>query len=106
MAELSDPDDDQQRVLVLPVTSAHDGLEHLVDEHMMTIGNAGRYTGLCGRRVWAAVLACPPGPPCPSCLSARHAHQPGGRRKRQTGRSGVWTRLTGWLNRVRRNVPR
>lgn len=97
------PDDDQQRGVVLPVTSAHDGLEHLVAEEMMTIGNAGRYTGLCGRRVWAAVLACPPGPPCRGCIVVHHAHELGRQRKHRMGRRGVWTRLTGW---VRRSVPR
>ena len=99
MTELSGADDDQQRGVVLPVTSAHDGLEHLVAEHLMTIGNAGRYTGLCGRRVWAAVLACPPGPPCPGCIAVRHAHQSRRRPNRRTGRRGMWTRLTSWLHR-------
>lgn len=98
MTELTGTDDDQRRVVVLPVTSAHDGLEHLVAEDMMTIGNAGRYTGLCGRRVWAAVRACPAGPPCPGCIAVRDTSVLGGRRNRR----GMWTRLTSWLNRRRR----
>jgi hypothetical protein len=58
MTELADTNDDQR--WVLPVTSAHDGLEHLVTEDMMTIGTAGRYctqgcAGVgCGRRCWPA----------------------------------------------------
>lgn len=99
MAELTGADDESRRGLVLPVTSAHDGLEHLVAEDMMTIGNAGRYTGLCGRRVWAAVLACPPGPPCPGCIAVRYARLPGRRRNHRTGRHRMWPRLTGWLHR-------
>lgn len=104
MAELTGADDDQRPEVVLPVTSAHDGLEHLVAEHMMTIGNAGRYTGLCGRRVWAAVLACPPGPPCPGCIAVRYAHQLGHRGNRRTNRHRMCTGLTGWLNRMRRKA--
>lgn len=34
--------DDDRRLAVLPVTSARDGREHLVAEHMMTVGSAGR----------------------------------------------------------------
>lgn len=102
MAELTGADDDQQWVMVLPVTSAHDGLEHLVAEDMMIIGSAGRYTGLCGRRVWAAALACPAGPPCPSCITVRDTSVLGGRRNRRRHRRGMWARLTGWLNRRRR----
>ncbi len=71
MAELTGADDDQRRVVVLPLTSALDGLEHLVAEHLMTISNVGRYPGLCGGRVWAAVRACPAGPPCPGCIAVR-----------------------------------
>ncbi len=60
MTELADTNDDQR--WVLPVTSAHDGLEHLVTEDMMTIGTAGRYctrgcAGVgCGRRCWPAQI--------------------------------------------------
>jgi hypothetical protein len=102
MTELTGADDGQRRVVVLPVTSAHDGLEHLVAEDMMTIGNAGRYTGLCGRRVLAAALACPAGPPCSSCIAVRDTFVFGDRRNRRTHRHGLWTRLISWLNRRRR----
>jgi hypothetical protein len=96
MTELAGTDDDQR--WMLPVTSAHDGLEHLVTEDTMTLGTAGRYTGLCGRRVWAAVLACPAGPPCPDCLAVRDTPVPGGRGNRR----GRWPRLISWLTRRRR----
>lgn len=100
MTELTGTADDQR---VLPVTSARDGLEHLVAEHLMTIGTAGRYPGLCGCQVWAAALVCPPGPPCPGCLAVRGTSVRGGRQRNQrTHRRGRWTRLTGWLNRRRR----
>jgi hypothetical protein len=95
MTELPGTDDDQRRVVVLPVTSAHDGLEHLVAEHMMTIGSAGRYPGLCGRRVWAAALACPAGPPCPRCTAVRDTSVLSARRTRRR----IWTRLTAWRRR-------
>jgi hypothetical protein len=93
MTELAGTDDDQR--WVLPVTSAHDGLEHLVTEDTMTLGTAGRYTGLCGRRVWAAVLACPAGPPCPDCLTVRDTSALDGRGNRH----GRWTRLISWFTR-------
>ncbi|MGH3930780.1 MAG: hypothetical protein ACRDTF_12465, partial [Pseudonocardiaceae bacterium] len=106
MVELTGADDDQRPVVVLRVTSAHDGLEHLVPEHLMTIANAGRYTGLCGRRVWAAVLTCPAGPPCPGCLAVRQVPEPDGRRNRRTNRRGVCARLITWLIPTRRRRPR
>ncbi len=102
MAELIGADDDQRPVVVLRVTSAHDGLEHLVPEHLMTIANAGRYTGLCGRRVWAAVLTCPPGPLCSGCLAVNKTHESSGRRNRRTSRRGVCARLITWLIPTRR----
>ncbi|MGH3943155.1 MAG: hypothetical protein ACRDTG_31935 [Pseudonocardiaceae bacterium] len=99
MAELTDAEEGQRPVVALRVTSALDGREHLVAEHLITITNAGRYVGLCGRQVWAAALICPPGPPCSGCLAVRHSQQLGARRNRRTPRRGLWTRLTGRRNR-------
>lgn len=86
--------DDDRHDAVLPVTSARDGQEHLVAEHLMTVGSAGRYSALCGHRVWAAVLACPSGPPCADCLTIRN---PRGRRHCRANQRRVWTRLAAWL---------
>lgn len=59
------------RAVVLGVTCGRDGYEHLVADEAMTPGCAGRYPAICGHRVWAAVLACPSGPPCPACVAVR-----------------------------------
>lgn len=79
--------------VVFPVTSVRDGLEHLVTDEAMTIGNPDRYLALCGHRVLAAALVCPPGPPCPTCVAVRSADAAGDRRHRRTAWSRVWARL-------------
>lgn len=82
------------RTVAVPVTSDRDGFEHLVAESAMTPGSAGRYVACCGRVVWAAALACPPGPRCPACVAVRNADAArAGRRRRQQ-----WA----WLTLVRR----
>ncbi len=56
-----------------PVTSAADGRCHRGADDAYTAGPAarsGRYTELCGHRVLAAALVCPPGPDCRSCAAA------------------------------------
>lgn len=78
--------------VALPVTSARDGLEHLVADEAMT-GNAGRYVALCGRAVWAASLACPAGRSCQSCVAA-HTSDAASRRRYP---AGLWA----WLNPIR-----
>jgi hypothetical protein len=60
-----------RRIFALSLTSTQDGYEHLVAEDAMTVGKAGRVTALCGRSVWAAALACPPGPRCRACNAVR-----------------------------------
>ncbi|MBA3575575.1 MAG: hypothetical protein H0W37_11585 [Pseudonocardiales bacterium] len=48
-----------------PVTSATDGRTHRIADDAYLAGlvaGSGRYTALCGRRVVAAALVCPPGP--------------------------------------------
>ena len=85
------------------VTCAQDGRDHLVSDEAMAAGlsgHAGRYVALCGHRVSAAVLACPPGPPCSRCVALWRAwanasrpvnrHQ---RRHHRPPRLGVVTRL-------------
>ena len=89
-----------RRSPVLRVTSVRDGREHLVADHLMTVGSAGRYPALCGHRVWAAILACPSGPPCEDCLTVRHSHMSvatGRRRHRRSHQRRLWTRLVAWL---------
>lgn len=81
------------------VTSVRDGREHLVAQEAMTPGSAGQYPALCGRRVWAAALACPAGRPCPACFAVGTAYAAGARRRRQH-RTELWA----WLNRLRRRV--
>lgn len=88
---------DDHHPVVLPVTSARDGREHLVAEHLMTIGSAGRYPALCGHRVWATALACPSGPPCRACLAVRNPRSSGRRRHRRTSQLRVWNRFASWL---------
>lgn len=91
--------------LVLRVTCARDGREHLVAEELMTPGSAGRYVALCGHRLLAAVLACPPGPSCPTCIAV-HKAATGGRRSRRTDRPGVWACLNARLRGRRRGHSR
>lgn len=90
------------RSIAVPVVSARDGLEHLVAESTMTPGSAGRYVACCGRVVWAAALACPPGPRCPDCVAARTSEPARQRRRHRQHRPGVRT----WLNPVRRHHHR
>jgi hypothetical protein len=92
--------------VVLRVTCARDGREHLVAEELMTPGSAGRYVALCGHRLLAAVLACPPGPSCPTCVAVRKAAVADGRRSRRTDRPGVWARLGARLRGRRRSHSR
>lgn len=89
------------RTIAFPVTSTGDGFEHLVADTEMTPGSAGRYVALCGRSVWAAALACPPGPRCPACITMHNTVQGGRQRHRRTDRRGVWARLTGRLRHPR-----
>lgn len=84
--------------VVLRVTSMRGGYEHLVAEEAMTPESAGRYVALCGHGVWAAVLACPAGPPCSKCSAVRRAAVAAERKKRQRG---VWARLVARLRRAR-----
>ena len=56
-----------------PVTSGADGRCHRVADDAYTTGlvaRSGRYTALCGHRVVAAALVCPPGPDCQGCAAA------------------------------------
>ncbi|MGH3929477.1 MAG: hypothetical protein ACRDTF_05815 [Pseudonocardiaceae bacterium] len=102
MPELTGSDGDRRRVVVLPVTCCRDGREHLVTENEIVPANAGRYTAVCGHRMLAAVLACPAGPPCRACITARSANQPRRRRTCPTGQQGVWARITTRLKLARR----
>lgn len=87
--------------VVLRVTCGRDGYEHLVNDEAMTPGCAGRYPALCGHPVWAAVLACPSGPPCLACVAVRRAQIANERGHRW----GVWSQLLDrW--RGRRRVAR
>ncbi|MGH3815520.1 MAG: hypothetical protein ACRDUV_24230 [Pseudonocardiaceae bacterium] len=90
------------RTVAVPVTSARDGFEHLVADAAMTPGSAGRYVSLCGRSVWAAALACPPGPRCPACVAARTPDPAMQRRRHRQRRPGVWA----WLSLVWRRRHR
>lgn len=90
-----------RRVIALPLTSAPDGYEHLVCEDAMTTGKAGRFTTLCGRAVWAAALACPPGPRCRACLATRDIDATDGLLHRGTNQRRMWT-LAAWLHRPSR----
>ena len=54
------------------MTCAADGLAHLLTDDAHTAGLAagnGLYRALCGHRVAAAPLICPPGPSCPRCAT-------------------------------------
>lgn len=104
MADLHDAAENRQPapVVVLPVTCARDGREHLVTEDEMVPGNAGRYMTLCGQRILAAVLACPPGPRCPHCIRVHTAAA----RNRRANRPGAWARLTTRLTPTRRRRRR
>lgn len=101
MADLAGAGDERpvRRGVALPVTSARDGLEHLVADESMTPENAGRYVALCGRTVWAAALACPAGKPCSACIAVRRLAVVDGRRRERTDRHGMWARLTTRLRR-------
>jgi hypothetical protein len=90
------------RTVAVPVTSTRDGFEHLVTEDAIAPSNASRYAALCGRDVWTAALAAPPGPRCPACVAVRNADTSDGPRHRRPTRSGAWARLTGLL---RRQLP-
>ena len=91
-----------RHTVALPVTSARDGLEHLVVDEAITPGNSGYCVAFCGRAVWAAALVCPPGPQCPACIAVRDADA-GSKRRRHRQRLPVWwTRL----NLVRRGRHR
>ncbi|MGH3822776.1 MAG: hypothetical protein ACRDRA_08075 [Pseudonocardiaceae bacterium] len=81
------------RVAVLQVTSVRDGLEHQVSEHTMMIGNSGHYVALCGHRVLAAALACPPGRPCPNCVAIRRADASTKGLYRRPDQPGIWAQL-------------
>ncbi|MGH3947449.1 MAG: hypothetical protein ACRDRY_09575 [Pseudonocardiaceae bacterium] len=89
------------RTVAVPVTSALDGLEHLVADAAIAPGNAGRYGALCGRNVWAAALACPAGPRCPACVMVHNADVVGPPRHRLPNRRGTWARLVSTLRRPR-----
>lgn len=86
-----------KQAVALPVTSVRDSLEHLVADEAMTPGNAGHYIALCGRDVSAAALACPAGPPCPACVTARTSDAANQRRRHRQDRPGIWA----WLNPAR-----
>lgn len=103
MASITGVGDERRtwRAGAVPVTSAGDGFEHLVAEATMTPGNAGSYVAVCGRRMWAAALACPAGPRCSDCLAVTHADPAGRARHRRRDRSGVWARLTALLRHPR-----
>lgn len=88
--------------VAVPVTCARDSFEHLVADSAMTPGSAGRYVSLCGRAMWAAALACPPGPRCPACVAVRTVDTARQRRRHRQRRPGV----RAWLKPIRRRHPR
>ena len=58
------------RPIIVPVTSATDGLSHMVTIDAMAIGiraGEGRYVATCHAAIESASLAEPPGPPCSAC---------------------------------------
>lgn len=76
----------------IPVTSAADGRCHRIADDAYTAGFAerkGRYTALCGHRVLAAAMVCPPGPDCHGCAAAAAAAtvtpRPAGRGRHRRG---------------------
>jgi hypothetical protein len=79
-----------RRVVALPLTRARDGYEHLIDGDAVTSGVGGRFTTLCGRAVWAAALACPPGPLCRACIAARDADATVWLQRRRKDRRKIW----------------
>lgn len=87
---------------VMAVTSTRDGHEHLVAEEAITPSSAGHYPALCGHPIWAAVLACPAGPPCPRCAAVR-ARDTAGRRPDQRP---LLRRVLGWVIPARPRRPR
>jgi hypothetical protein len=86
---------------VLSVTSMRDGREHLVPDEAMTAAGMGNYLALCGHRVGAAVLTCPPGPPCLACTAVRRVAIPEQTRHRT---AGLW-RWAGLIARLRGQRP-
>ena len=86
-----------RRVAALPLTSARDGYEHLIDGDAMTGGNAGPVSTLCGRAVWAAALACPPGPQCRACIAVRDADATVRLQRRRKHRRRIWP-LASWIH--------
>lgn len=71
------------------MTCAVDKLAHLVTDDAHAAGLAagtGLYSALCGHRVAAAPLICPPGPPCPRCaVHSRRCRLPSGRHRPGAG---------------------
>ncbi|MDQ3988185.1 MAG: hypothetical protein M3291_03120 [Actinomycetota bacterium] len=79
-----------------PVTSVADGRCHRVADDAYAVGwaaHSGRYVAVCGHRVVAAALVCPPGPDCYGCAAAagvqchigRGRHRRGARPGRHRG---------------------
>jgi hypothetical protein len=65
----------------IPVTSATDSRTHRIADAAYTAGliaGRGQYAALCGHRVTAAALVCPPGPDCQGCAAAGGAVPRGG----------------------------
>lgn len=90
------------RTVAVPVTSALDGLEHLVANAAMAPGTAGRYVALCEHRLWAAALSCPPGRRCPACVAVYNGGDVAdGPRHRRSNRCAPWARLIGLLGHLR-----
>lgn len=88
----------RRRVIALPLTSAPDGYEHLIAEDAMTAGKTGCFATLCGQTVWAAALACPPGPGCRACIAVRDTDAADGLRHRRTKQRKRWTPAA-WMRR-------
>ena len=86
----------------LLVTSARDGLEHLVVDEAIRPGNAGYCVAVCGRALWAAALACPPGPRCPACIAVRDVSTGSKRGRDRRHHPELWA----WLNLLRRGRHR
>ncbi|MGH4014769.1 MAG: hypothetical protein ACRDSL_12755 [Pseudonocardiaceae bacterium] len=99
MAEMTAPEGEQPPSRVLGVTCARDGREHLVADEAMTPHSTGRYPALCGHGVWAAVLACPAGPPCRRCAAVRVTHTA----SRRPDRCRLLARVLTWLNPAQRS---
>lgn len=79
------------RARVIQVTCGDDGQEHMVTDEQMAAGRAarsGRYKGLCGHLVRAAVMICPPGRSCPRCAEAAGAQMASGGSQKRHWRLG------------------